>query len=513
MKRLLLAGFALFAGAVLLTSDEQALAFNSLGFASAVVLTALPLAALVARLLHCSLPSWQKSLLWGACWGSLMAPIYLHAAAWICLAGIGGLFPRWLGVPTLLSGWTGAVWVHAMCVTPLLALSLHMYLQLLPRRVQELLALECANWRQRFLVNARLLAPGGLVAVMWSAIVVNSDMTAADLFRVRTLTEVVYAELAATSDATGKTFTVASAMLLLAALLGIAWQIASAASVLLSSGWHAATGRPRKATQLDSVLALGLTLWLCIPLLGLAYRAGSLGLKDAAGVWRMAWSWQELVNNVIASPQRFHRELATSMELAIAASFCALSIAIACTWFYRDNRAISLLVRMLAVIGFATPGPVIAWGVIRCLNQPFPLMSWFYDNTLVAPVASSTLRLLPYAWLGCEFLWATLPRGLLETAKLDGLSTWKQLIRVVLPIRKNSLLLLSGLLGVLAAGDVAASILTLPPGVSTVAFRVFDRLHTGTDQQIAGFCLLLWLAAIVLCAAVVHYLGRSKAKR
>ena len=60
----------------------------------------------------------------------------------------------------------------------------------------------------------------------------------------------------------------------------------------------------------------------------------------------------------------------------------------------------------------------------------------------------------------------------------------------------------------ISVGDLSTSILAVPPGVTTVAIRVFNLVHYGVEDQLAGLCLLsvagfagiagfgIWLASI-----------------
>ena len=57
-----------------------------------------------------------------------------------------------------------------------------------------------------------------------------------------------------------------------------------------------------------------------------------------------------------------------------------------------------------------------------------------------------------------------------------------------------------------SAGDLAATILTAPPGVTTVPIRVFGLLHAGVDDQAAGICLTVVFGTLFLSAAIVWLL-------
>jgi iron(III) transport system permease protein len=43
----------------------------------------------------------------------------------------------------------------------------------------------------------------------------------------------------------------------------------------------------------------------------------------------------------------------------------------------------------------------------------------------------------------------------------------------------------------LALGDLTASSLVLPPGVETLAVHIFNLVHYGVEDQVAGICLAL----------------------
>ena len=56
---------------------------------------------------------------------------------------------------------------------------------------------------------------------------------------------------------------------------------------------------------------------------------------------------------------------------------------------------------------------------------------------------------------------------------------------------------------VVATGDLAASVLTVPPGVTTLPIRIFTLLHYGVEDVVAGICLAL----VVGFAAMTLVLG------
>ncbi len=56
---------------------------------------------------------------------------------------------------------------------------------------------------------------------------------------------------------------------------------------------------------------------------------------------------------------------------------------------------------------------------------------------------------------------------------------------------------------VLGLGELSASILVVPPGVTTVAIRIFGLLHYGVEDQLAALCLATLLLISLLTAVIL----------
>jgi iron(III) transport system permease protein len=138
------------------------------------------------------------------------------------------------------------------------------------------------------------------------------------------------------------------------------------------------------------------------------------------------------------------------------------------------------------------------------LNQPgSATLNYLYDRTIFAPWLAIVVRALPVAIVVLWHAFRTAPVELVEAATLEGAGPLRRLLYVGLPLRWPAVL--AALLAALAVGlgELSASVMVLPPGVSTVAFRVFDLLHTGYEDRVAGLCLSLVLTFASLTALVV----------
>ena len=96
---------------------------------------------------------------------------------------------------------------------------------------------------------------------------------------------------------------------------------------------------------------------------------------------------------------------------------------------------------------------------------------------------------------------------MLDSAATEGCDSWGQLGRIVLPQRLPALGV-AWLIGLaLALGDLTATVLVVPPGVETLSIHVFNLVHYGVEDQVAGICLAL-TALLGAMAAAVRWLAR-----
>src|SRR5262249_37694045 len=130
---------------------------------------------------------------------------------------------------------------------------------------------------------------------------------------------------------------------------------------------------------------------------------------------------------------------------------------------------------------------------------------FLYDRTILAPFLAQFVRALPIATLIVWHALRTIPREQLDAAEVDGAGTMALWLRVVLPQRKAALAVAWLSAFALATGDLAASILVVPPGVTTLSIRIFGLIHYGIDDQVAGVALFVallcgggWLASLSL---------------
>jgi iron(III) transport system permease protein len=189
---------------------------------------------------------------------------------------------------------------------------------------------------------------------------------------------------------------------------------------------------------------------------------------------------------------RYGEEFGWTFVLGAATATAAVAIGLPLAWFARRSRRGAVLAVAISAVGLALPGPLIGLGIIWLLDRPFPPgLIWLYDRTLFAPILAMLIRTLPIAILFGWHILQSVADDVLDAAACDGAGHWRQFWWIAAPPRLGSLLAVWLVVFALAAGDLACSILVVPPGVTTVPIRVFGLLHAGVDDQVAAVSLVM----------------------
>lgn len=511
-----------------LDSTGLELALNTLWLVGGTILICLPLGVALAWLLfRTDLPLRRLWLV--LLTASLFVPLYLHAAAWDAGFGIFGWFTRLLGNsgPVLLERWRGALFVHVVGGLPWVVLIVGAGMRAVERRFEED-ALLCMNpWRVLARVTLPRSAAAVGVAALWVALVTAGEMTATNVFRVRTYTEETYLALAnwATPN---------QALAIAAPPLGVvvvlAWLMLST-SLRHSPRVGSNLAHPSLTFNLASCrwpifIAVTLLLGFLIltPIGSLVYRAGLTLERSGDSVVRH-WSAVQTASVVVRSLGESRQEFGWTLRLAGWCTAWAVLLAIPVAWWCRRGGGIARATLSASAVVWAIPGPIVALFVIWLMNwrvdsppgdrslleQGMAFVGRLYDETLVAPALALTLRTMPLAiWI----IWAgfrAVPTATLESAAVDGAGPWTTFWRVALPQSWRAIASAICVVFIVASSDLATTILLLPPGVETVARRLFGLIHSSTDDQTAGLSLALLaiLSPLTLIAAItLRRLGR-----
>jgi iron(III) transport system permease protein len=487
---------------------EWSLLGNSLLLAVGACLICLPVASLLALLLfRTDVPG--RGFATAVVGAMLFVPLYLQAAAWDAGFGLQGWFSlafAELGAPPILRGWYGATWVHALAAIPWAVLILGASLRLVPSELEEQALLDATPARTLWHITLPRVSVAAAVAALWILVTTSGEMTVTDIFQVRTFAEELYVGFAlgdwagdAGAEAQWDLFPVVATMAcLVAAALAVFAHLSPPDSLV-------SLRRPAPVFRLGRwrwpaavVLAIVLALLVGVPIGNLLYKAGVVVQQQEAGRVR-GWSIGKAQLTLMESPSRYWSELMWSLQIAAAVAILTMAAAVPLAWLARRPgwRALAVLLVLSACL--ALPGPVIGLGIIGLLNQrEFPWLIFLYDRTIFAPCLAMWIKSLPLVTMIMWYALRSVPREMLDAAQLDGAGPVTRLLRIALPQR--TAMIVAGLLVAvaLAMGDLAASILVVPPGVTTLAIRIFTLIHYGVEDQPAGICLCLFAFFVLL---------------
>lgn len=435
----------------------------------------------------------------------LFVPLFVQAGAW--QAGFGQLgWHTELGQsPPWLRGLGGAAWVHAMAAFPWVVLAVALGLRLVEPELEEQALLDASGIRVFFHVTARAAATAVLLVGLWVTVFTAGEIAATDLFQVRTYAEEVYTALTIGSlEESAASLWPGLGLLACLVLAGLVL------AVRLGTSERPLTPRPCRVCRLGparwpltAAAAVILLVWAGLPLGNLVYQAGVEVMATPTGRAR-SWSLAKAALMVAQSPWRFRREFGWSLLLGGVAASTATALAVGMAWWGRPRRLCRALILLAVALTLVVPGPLLALATMRLLNRPgTPLLHWLYDQSVLAPWLVLSIRAMGPAVLVVWHPLGTVPRVLLDAAAVDGAGPWRRLFWVALPLRWPAVLLACVVALAVSMADLAASILVVPPGVTTLSIRVFGLLHYGVYDQVAGICLALvgWFSLLGLVAA------------
>ena len=539
--RLLLLLLVLAAGCLLLAGGRvRGILLTTAWLSIAVAALAVPIGSLAALLLV-KTDAWGRRI-WLAGFGVLLfMPLYLHVAGWQAAFGVTGwmtLQPEIGLARPLIDGWLGAVWVHAMAAVPAVVWIVAAGLRRLPVVPEEEASLVASPWQVLRAITLPAVAPAMAVAALWVMVSVATEMTVTDFFQVRTFAEEVYTEAAAggfQTDNPTKDYQPWQPWLRATGLIGGVGLLATLTLLLLMSGtvWlshHPAEVGERarggwvwqlgKGRALGGVMAAAIMLLIAgLPVVSLIHQAG-LGAIRTGDSWQRFWSWGKLWAELSRAAGLHSRELWQTWWLGLAVATASTLLGLLAAWWYRQqpyrpsskgaSKGLGLVLLSLAL---SVPGPLLGLAAIYLLNHPvdsfFYRLTIAYDQTLLAPWLVQTVRFTPVATLVIAAGLASVPRSLLDAAQTDGAGWWGRLLWIALPLRWPMVAAAWLITFALSSGDLATTVLVMPPGPPTLAIRLFGLLHYGVEDQVAAISLVLLGGVSLLAAVAIWLMGRS----
>lgn len=198
-------------------------------------------------------------------------------------------------------------------------------------------------------------------------------------------------------------------------------------------------------------------------------------------------------------------EFKHTVVIAALASLVSVPIGLAVALKLKKSTAAKLFLWFVVIIPLAVPPQLTGIGLIGIWNHQ--VSSFVYDSVAM-PVLGNLARFMPiavlvlYAWLN------NLDILLLDAASVFQPSFIKRMTHVYVPLFAPGLLLSVLLVFVLSAGELATSLLVLPPGMNTITVKIYNYLHYGASATVAALCFPMLIIAAVCFIIMVGVLRR-----
>jgi iron(III) transport system permease protein len=429
-----------------------------------------------------SLWRWQKGAVGYLRWLVLLIvviPPYVHALGWISAANAVNSVMQSIGLPKIsLGGWFASWWVQIMALSPIaVGMTLIGFESVEPALIEaaQVMRQDVDNLKKIILPLAApsILAGGGFVFLLSL-----TDYSVPSLFQINVYPIEIFAEYSA-SNAPANAFILALPLLLITILV-VSFSQAPLRNAALRPfrrhrAWINAPIWPGWFVLLQR-LALGIVAaQILVPLICLAVLTGT---------------WLNLIGGVTSSRREIFFTFWTSALTGIA----CLPMALAAARKLMHPSSQGKLWWLLVTAPLAVPAPLVGIGLISIWNQPF--FGDFYGSDLM-PVFASLARFTPLAAIVLLAQLRRLDPLLIDAARVLHTSRVRTLFQIRLPLLTPGLIAGGFIAFALCAGELGATLLVAPPGQATLTMRIYNYLHYGASDVVAGLCLMMTAATLV----------------
>ena len=434
---------------------------------------------------------WGRQIATGLLILAAFVPLPIYATAWLGAFGNAGR-ARLFGMSPWLVGWPGVAVIHAVTSVPWVVILAGLGFRTVEPELEESALLDLPAWKVMLRVTVRRSLGAVAAAALAVAVLTAGEMTVTDLLQVRTYAEEAYNQSQLGNGPAAMTTVALPPIALLGTLLLIGTRALMRLdpSRLVSAAAHARTWRlrfwrvPLGCFTMLCVMGLtGLPLWSMIWHAG---RVGGLARSGQAPVWSLAG----FLGTMPRAWADASEALTTSATLAAIGASLAVFLAWPLAWMARKPGFWQWVAILSVAIALATPGPVVGMALVFAYGSITPV----YDSAAMI-VLADVIRTFPYTLL---ILWPAI-QGIahehIDAAAIDGLGPFMRIWRIGFPFTRGATIAAWGVSFALALGELPATYLVAPPGLTPLSIVIWGMLHTGVESRLAGIVLIM-LAAV-----------------
>jgi len=435
---------------------------------------------------------YQTGLLRRLRWSLLiLAPLppYIHALAWMAFAGRLSTALAVFGLPGLtLRGGFASWWVQFMAWLPLATGLALVAFEAIDPDLIEAGRLQRPDTQVLRKIIFPLAAPMLLAGAGFLFLLSLTDYSVPSLFQFNVYALEIFAEFSAYHQA-GRALLTSLPLLLVSGIVLYLTQAGLRQAALhppwKRREWAAPANWTRWGTHLQRVALCLLVVQITVPLVS------QLSLVD---------SWENLATTV----QSARAEIVSSTWISLATALLCLPLALPIARALLDRGFTAKAGWFLTLAPLSLPAPLVGIGLIAIWNHPF--LTSIYGKP-VMPVLATLARFTPFAVVVLLAQLRRVDPALIAAARVFQKNPLQGWLQVHLPLLAPGLLAAASLTFVLSIGELGATLLVVPPGQSTVTIRIYNFLHYGATDTVAGLCLLVTFATLVFGLLAAAALG------
>ena len=455
--------------------------------------------------------------------GLAFVPPYVNVSCWDSAFGKLGWLTSAQGqiLQPLLSGWSAAVWVHAVGFVPPFALLLS-FVMFTGRTFEEQAELDLRASVIFFYITLPRLLPLILICLLWAMIVCSREIAVTDLYQIGTLAEQIYLgyslgqvnSLATnwSAEAIAAAGTIGARLRAVQFLIVLTISVAFFSTLTSFSNDFSSTMKSLgdsftsclKWKTLISCLAL-ISLLAALPIANLVFQAGN-AIQIVNGQPEQFWAIANMVDAVCKAANDFRSAFLWTGLMAILSATLILILSTLLCYFAKTNWTAWCILILITAACAGLSGPDIGSFLTDFFTESQNAMVlWFYDCTIGPAVIANMIFCWPVVTLIIWFAISQTTSDQIENASLDQVGVFHRVIEFGVRPHWRIYFGIWMLAVAFCFSELSASQMVLPPGIETVAQVTLGKLHAGVNETTAALSLLTigLVVAITLPAWII----------
>ncbi len=424
----------------------------------------------------------------------ILVPAYIHSLAW---GTAFNLLDSWLlshNLPVIsFSGWAAALVVQLMYLLPVAAGIIMLGFQSLNPILIEAARVFAPDKDVWVRVILPLTYPILKVSAGILFLLTIVDYSVPSLFQVSTYTMEIFAEFSASNNPN-------SVMALSTPLLLITVPV----MIFTGSGLRTTILKPEKFNSVLKNIPAWPQEWQELKIIALFILILQVGLPLLVIV-----KFTGSINSFIMAISGSWKEIGFSLQVALLTALFALPPALSAAKQLLNKSKSSTLWWIVTTLPLALPAPLVGIALIALWNHSATNAIY---GSLMMPVLACLMRFMPLAVLILAVYIKRINPIYLEAADVFQKNELHGFLRVFLPSIVPGWLAALGLIFALTAGELGATLLVAPAGNATLTMRIYNYLHYGATDTVAGLCAALMLITFLvgmLIACLNKFWSRS----